>query len=103
MALDCCFTWLNERLETKRFSTACPRMSSSYRVLSKSKSQKIEPNVALIFLQGMGESDFVLPQFQINNTKPRRHEVLRFWYLFSHWMETQNSLNLTAELTRYLT
>src|SRR5258708_34034313 len=82
MALDCFFTWLNERLETKRFSTACPRMSSSYRVLSKSKSQKIEPNVALIFLQGMGESGFARLQFQSNALEPRRDEFLRFQNLF---------------------
>ncbi len=65
MALDFFFAWLLERLETKRFAVARRSgVSSSYGVLSNRKPQKVEPDIALILVQGMGEPGFARFQFQ---------------------------------------
>ncbi len=64
MALDSLFTWRNDRLETKRFSVVCSCMGSSHGELSNSEPQKVEPYIALIFFQGMGEPRFARFQFQ---------------------------------------
>ena len=65
MALDSLFTWLNERLEPKRFAVARRSgVSSSYGLLSNREPQKAEPDIALILVQGMGEPGFARFQFQ---------------------------------------
>ena len=65
MAVDSLFTWLNERLETKRFAVARRSgVSSSYGVVSNREPQKVEPDIALLLVQGMGEPGFAQFQFQ---------------------------------------
>lgn len=67
MVLDSFFTWLNERLESERFAVARRSgVSSSYGILSNRKPQKVEPNVPLIFVQGVAEPCFARFQFQSN-------------------------------------
>ena len=64
MALDCLFTGGNDRLETKWFSLAGSCMGFPYRELSNGKPQEVEPHVALIVVEGMGQSGFAWLQFQ---------------------------------------
>src|SRR5258708_22216655 len=75
MASDSFFTGLNERLETKRFSPARSGVSFPYGVLSKGEPQKIEPDISLIFLQGMGESGFAQFQFQSDRSEEHTSEL----------------------------
>src|SRR5260370_18239947 len=78
MALDSFFTGCNDRLETKWFPLAGSCMGFSYGELSNGESQEVEPYVALIVAQGMGQSGFAWLQFQPNALSPRRDELLRF-------------------------
>src|SRR6266568_4367462 len=60
------FTGCNDRLETKWFPPTGSGMGFPYRKLANGESQKGEPDVALIVVEGMGKAGFAWLQFQPN-------------------------------------